>query len=203
MKSTGASLSFCAESAADAAMDDGPLMERLRRGDTEAFGRLVERYMRRAHRVAVGFVGMDDAMDLSQEAFVRAFRACSTVDPDRAFFPWYYQILRRLCLNFLRDHKNRQQKLDGMTPWLVAHAGHAADGDSPESRLLREQRRDQLQRAIESLSPKEREVLILREYEELAYREIAEMVGIPIGTVMSRLYSARKALAHRLTEEEA
>lgn len=182
-------------------VDDRPLMIGLRRGDADAFGRLVERYMRRAHRVAVGLVGMDDAMDLTQDAFVRAFRACSTVDPDRPFFPWYYQILRRLCLNALRNRKTRRQTLAGMTPWLVADAGFRARVDCPEDRLSRSQNHSKLQKAIDQLPPAERETLTLREYEELSYKEIAELTQVPIGTVMSRLYSARKKLARHWPQD--
>lgn len=182
-------------------MDDAPLLRRMQRGDAEAFGRLVQRYMQRAHRVAVSLVGMDDAMDLSQDAFVRAFRAADRIDPARPFFPWYYQILRRLCLNHLRDHKSRRDKLHGMTPWLVGAAASREADRSPEARLQRQEERHRLHDAIESLSAKEREVFMLREYEEASYAEIAELVDIPIGTVMSRLYAARKKLAARLTKE--
>ena len=183
------------------AQDDTPLMRRLQRGDTDAFGCLVERYMQRAHRVAVSLVGWDDAMDLSQDAFVRAFRAASTVDPERPFFPWYYQILRRLCLNHLRDHKSRRAKLDGMTPWLVGDATSRDADRSPEAQLRRRDTHRRLREAIDTLSAKEREVFMLREYEEASYAEIAELVGIPVGTVMSRLYAARKKLAARLDQE--
>ena len=173
----------------------------LKGGDAQAFGRLVERYMQRAHRVATSLVGFEDAMDLSQDAFVRAFRAADTVDPERPFFPWYYQILRRLCLNHLRDRRNRQGKLDGITPWLVEHAASKASERSPEARLHQQEQRRRLLKAVDELGIKEREVFVLREYDEASYAEIAELVGIPIGTVMSRLYSARKKLAAKLSLE--
>lgn len=181
---------------------DRALVERVVRGDTAAFGQLVEAYMRRAYRVALGLVGSpEDARDLSQDAFVRAFRARSTLDPERPFYPWYHQILRRLCFNFLRDRKSRKAKLDGMTPWLVANASHRALGDDPAAENRRRELRGRLSEAIEALPETERETFVLREYEDLRYREIAEVLDIPIGTVMSRLYQARRRLAERLEDE--
>ena len=79
---------------------DAVLVRRSQAGDTRAFGELVERYMRRAYYGALGLVGSpDDAMDLSQEAFARAFRFRDKLDPDRPFYAWLYQILRRLCFS--------------------------------------------------------------------------------------------------------
>ena len=85
---------------------DDVLVRRAQAGDPDAFGRLVERYMRRAYYSALSLVGTrEDALDLSQEAFARAYRARRTIDPDRPFYAWLYQILRRLCFNFLRDRQ--------------------------------------------------------------------------------------------------
>ncbi|MCG8460730.1 MAG: sigma-70 family RNA polymerase sigma factor [Holophagales bacterium] len=187
---------------ADPETAERDLVERVLRGDTVAFGQLVERHMRRAYRVALGLVGRpEDAMDLSQDAFVRAFRARATLDPERPFYPWYYQILRRLCFNFLRDRKNRGAKLDGMTPWLVADAGHRATREHPHEEARRAELRRRLAAAVETLPAGEREVLVLREYDDLRYREIAALLGIPEGTVMSRLYKARRRLAALLEDE--
>ena len=182
--------------------EERELLVRVVRGETEAFGLLVEVHMRRAYRVALGLVGStEDAMDLSQEAFVRAYKARETLDPERPFYPWYHQILRRLCFNFLRDKKSRRTKLEGMTPWLVADAGHRASVGDPASETRRSELRARLASAIEELPDAEREVFVLREFEELRYREIAEVLEIPQGTVMSRLYNARRRLAERLEDE--
>ena len=183
------------------AVGERALLERVRQGDRAAFGELVESTMRRAHRVAVGLVGnLEDARDLSQDAFVRAFRARRRLDPERPFFPWFYQILRRLCFNFLRDRKLRHGKLDTATPWLVAAAGERAAVDRPDRAAERDLVVRRLREAVEALPDHERETFVLREYEGLRYREIAEMVGIPQGTVMSRLYNARKRLARQLED---
>jgi RNA polymerase sigma-70 factor, ECF subfamily len=186
---------------AQAADDDGVLIRRAQAGDAEAFGRLVERYMRRAYYSALSLVGSrEDALDLSQEAFVRAFRARKTLDPERPFYAWLYQILRRLCFNFLRDRRTRARQLEAAGSWLAE--GATSRIDDPERTLAREEDRRRVVAAIDALPGREREVLALREFEGLTYRDIAALVGIPIGTVMSRLYSARQRLADALEERE-
>ena len=177
------------------------LMERARSGDREAFGELVTRHMRRAYFAALGFVGShDDALDMSQEAFARAFRARKSLDPERPFYPWLYQILRRLCFNVHRDRRTRRARLEEATPWLVEEASRRSAADDPVRRVEHAELRAHLDAAIDRLPAHERETLVLREFEGLRYREIAELLGIPIGTVMSRLYSARKTLAKTLRE---
>lgn len=177
---------------------DRTLVLRAQEGEQAAFGELVSRYMQRAYYAALGLVGShDDALDLSQEAFARAFRARASIDPERPFFPWLYQIIRRLCFNHTRDTSSHRKKLERTGAWLSDTTMGAAP-DSPERALERSELRDQVGAAIEKLKPREREVLVLREFEGLRYREIADSVGIPIGTVMSRLYAARRALAREL-----
>lgn len=175
-------------------------MLRAQNGEPAAFGQLVERYMERAYYTALGLVSShDDALDLSQEAFARAFRARASIDAERPFFPWLYQIIRRLCFNHTRDRATRRRKLERAGSWLAdTTMGRAPAG--PERDLERAELRRRVEEAIERLSPREREVLVLREFEGLRYAEIAELVDIPIGTVMSRLYAARRALARELEE---
>jgi len=180
---------------------DAVLVRRAQAGDNGAFGTLVERYMRRAYYGALGLVGSpEDAMDLSQEAFARAFRARDRLDPDRPFYAWLYQILRRLCFNYVRDRRNHRQKLKAAAPYLVDRASDRNAGANPEHALERTEARKRVREAIESLSDRDREVLVLKEFEGLRYREIAELIGIPLGTVMSRLYEARRRLAAALEE---
>ncbi len=161
------------------------LVARARSGDRHAFGELVNRYMQRAYYAALGLIGShEDALDLSQEAFAR----------------WLYQIVRRLCFNFLRDRSTRRRRLDEATPWLVQEAGVRAAQSDPAKSAERAELRAKVQAAIEKLPEREREVLVLKEFEGLRYREIAELLNVPIGTVMSRLYYARKDLAEHLGE---
>jgi len=184
--------------------DDGPtaeatLVRRARAGETAAFGELVSIYMQRCYYSALGMVGSpQDAEDLSQEAFARAFRARVRLDPDRPFYPWLYQILRRLCFNFTRDTSARRRKLERAGGWLVAEVRSRAAADDPERIRATEELRERLEREIAELSPIQREVFVLKEFQGLKYREIAELLDVPIGTVMSRLYAARQKLAERL-----
>jgi RNA polymerase sigma-70 factor (ECF subfamily) len=178
-----------------------PLMLRARRGDAHAFGELVTRHMRRAYFAALGLVGShDDALDLSQDAFARAFRARRSLDPERPFYPWLYQILRRLCFNFLRDQRTRRERLAERGHWLV-DAAAGSDAADPARQAERAELRARVEAALGELSDREREVLVLREFEGLTYREIAEVLGVPIGTVMSRLYGARKSLLAAVGED--
>jgi len=177
---------------------DDALVRRARAGDAEAFGVLIDRYKRRAYGQALGLVGSrEDALDLSQEAFARAFAARRRLDPERPFYAWLYEILRRLCFNFLRDERARARLMRAHgAAWLVEVA--RAGASDPATEAERAEARRRVAAAIETLSPREREVLVLKEFEELRYREIAALVGVPIGTVMSRLYTARQRLANAL-----
>ncbi|NIL99439.1 MAG: sigma-70 family RNA polymerase sigma factor [Acidobacteria bacterium] len=179
------------------------LILRAQAGDKPAFGELVQRYMRRAYFAALGFVGSpEDAMDLSQDAFARAYRARQKINPDMQFYTWFYQILRRLCFNFIRDRKLHRAKLREQKSWIVDDAEYRSGQRSPQRNVEREETRRRVRQAIETLPDREREVLVLKEFEGLKYREIADIVGIPIGTVMSRLYSARRNLAAAIEEME-
>jgi RNA polymerase sigma-70 factor (ECF subfamily) len=182
-------------------LSERELVLRAQAGDRRAFGELVNRYMRRAYYAALGLVGSpDDAMDLSQEAFARAFRARASIDPERPFYAWLYQIVRRLCFNFVRDRRTRLRRMEEATAYLVDQAGSGAVRDDPARNAERAELRARVSAAIERLPEREREVLVLKEFEDLRYREIAELLGIPMGTVMSRLYTARRNLALELED---
>jgi RNA polymerase sigma-70 factor (ECF subfamily) len=165
-----------------------------RTGDRRAFGQLVERYMRRAYASALGLVGSPaDALDLSQEAFVRAYRSMSRFRAGAAFYPWYYKILRNLCFNHLRDRARRARIL------REAAAGGERPGTtgfapSPEALAQRSELCEAVWEAMGTLKKEHREILVLREFEGRTYKEIADAVGCPVGTVMSRLFAARKQL---------
>ena len=173
------------------------LMIRARGGDREAFGTLVTAHMRQAYRHALGLVGShDDALDLSQEAFARVFRRHESLDPERPFYGLVYQVLRRLGFNWIRDRRSRAKKLETYGGWLVERQRPPDPARVAEVADLR----DRIEAAIDALADREREVLVLKEFEGLKYREIAELLGIPNGTVMSRLYAARRSLAEKLEE---
>jgi len=186
--------------------DDGSraeaiLVRRAQAGDTRAFGELVTIYMQRCYYAALGLVGTpQDAEDLSQEAFARAFKARARLDPDRPFYPWLYQILRRLCFNFTRDISARRRKMEQAGGWLVDEARSRASVENPERARARSELRSRLEAAIAELPEAQREALVLKEFLGLKYREIAELLDVPMGTVMSRLYAARQRLAAELED---
>ena len=181
-------------------IEDATLVRQARDGDTAAFGRLVERYMRRAYYAALSLVGRrEDALDLSQEAFARAFRARHSLDPDQPFYGWFYQILRRLCFNFLRDRRTRARLLEEAGGWLADEAA-SRFATNPADALERAEAQRRVARAIQRLPAAEREIIALKEFEGLTYREMSTLLGIPMGTVMSRLYTARQRLAAALEE---
>jgi RNA polymerase sigma-70 factor, ECF subfamily len=177
--------------------DDDELILRAQRGEKEAYGLLVRTYMQPAYYSALALVGShDEAMDLSQQAFIRAWSAIRKFEVGRRFFTWYYRILRNLCLNRLRDRAAQAAPMARFD-----HIIDIADEDQDPARdtdrvLLRERVRSALGR----LRPEEREIIVLRDFDEHSYAEIAELLECPLGTVMSRLYYARKHLKDMLED---
>lgn len=166
-------------------------------GDKAAYGYLVEQYKERAYYSALVLVRSHEAaLDLSQDAFVRAFRHIKRFDTTKKFFTWYYQILRNLCLNFIRDAKRHARSFSEMYDTQIMHL----IDDKQDTSAFAEQNelRRVLWAAMNELKPKEREIIMLKDIQDLAYKEIADILEIPIGTVMSRLFNARKALKAKL-----
>ena len=181
--------------------DERAALERCQRGDTQAFGLVVGKHMKRAYFTALGLVGNHaDALDLSQEAFVRAYRAMPRFDLQHRFFTWYYRILRNLCLNHLRQ-QSRFRELDPAAGSPAAdNVETTATHNQADPGVLAE-RSDLMKhvwRGVARLKPEEREVFVLREVEDCSYAEIAERLEIPQGTVMSRLFHARQHLKEML-----
>ena len=173
------------------------LLRAWREGDAQAFGELVRKYMRRAYFTAVGLVGNhEDAMDLSQEAFVRAFQARERFDIRNKFFTWYYRILRNLCLNHLRQRSRFTEVGTEIGQAGPSHLESPLGADLADPAILAERNEliQHLWEALGRLKPEDREILVLREIEDCSYTEISERLEVPLGTVMSRLFHARKRL---------
>jgi RNA polymerase sigma-70 factor (ECF subfamily) len=177
--------------------NDDELIIRAQRGEKEAYGLLVRAYMQPAYYSALALVGShDEAMDLSQQAFIRAWMAIRKFEVGRRFFTWYYRILRNLCLNRLRDRAAQA------TP--MAFFDHAIEvSDESQDPALETDRallRERVRAAMGRLRPEEREIIVLRDFDGHSYAEIAELLECPLGTVMSRLYYARKHLKDLLED---
>jgi RNA polymerase sigma-70 factor (ECF subfamily) len=175
------------------------LMTATKHGDAEAFDALVERLRGRAFRVAASLVGSrEDALDLSQETFFKVYRARETYREGDPFLPWFHRILRNTCFSFLRRARRLERvSLDDHDadrgPWEIVDPGPPTERPAELSEL-----QAALSEAISELKPSDREILTLRHDDELSYREIAEALAIPEGTVMSRLYHARRRLRDAL-----
>ena len=176
-------------------------MQRCRGGSREAFELFVNKYMKDAYFIALGLVGnREDALDLSQEAFVRAYRNIKQVKPGRGFFPWFYQILKNLCISHLRKRKYRRaSSLDAED---CPETAAPADCFSPDVVVDRNEVKDKVWEAIGRLDDKHREVIILRHFRNMSYEQIAEAIFCNKGTVTSRLYYARKRLQELLSTEK-
>lgn len=172
------------------------LIQRWKRGDKGAFETLVRRHMTDAFYVAYGYVGnAEDARDLSQEAFIKAYQARARFDEERPFYPWLYRILKNHCLNFVTRGRRHLSLDDENEHREIASPAATALEDMEEN-----ERKRLVRVAIDRLSEDHREIIVLKNFKEHSYKEIAEVLGIPIGTVMSRLFYARQAL--RLIIEE-
>lgn len=166
-----------------------------RAGDAAAFRPLVEAYYPRAVRFARALVGdLEDARDVTQEAFVAAYRAMPEHHEGKPFYPWLRGILVNRAKTFIRGRNRTRARVDAAAAepdhWT---APHSLEGASPAQR-------DLVRKALEVLDEEERTLLVLKHLEGFTYDELAATLGIPGGTVMSRLYRARQRLRERLLE---
>ena len=168
--------------------EDAELVRRSLAGDTDAFGVLVTRYQHVMYTVALRMLGnTEDAKDVTQDAFVKAFRQLATFDSSYRFFSWMYRIVINECLNSIRSRRP-QEPLD------IAIAGHA----NPYESAMSIERRGQIEAALQRLTPEYRAVVVLRHFGGQSYGEIADALSIPEKTVKSRLFSARQLLGEML-----
>jgi RNA polymerase sigma-70 factor (ECF subfamily) len=128
--------------------------------------------------------------------FLRAYRNISSFDTKRSFYPWLYRIARNLCINTVKRASRRETSLPEEE--LIASAG-----PDPAAQLLKNEEVEELRLAITKLSEKHREIINLKTFQDCSYAEISEILDIPIGTVMSRLYAARAKLKELLMEVHA
>lgn len=179
-------------------LSDGELVEKIRAGERDAYRPIVERYQSRLFAMVCGMVrNSEDAKDIVQMSFVKAYQALDSFRTDSNFYTWLYRIGRNLAIDHCRKHKRRRT-----TGFDEAVAARDEDGslleqhhaEDPERALRRKQLQERTFAALDELSEDAREIVLLREVEGLAYKEIADVLGIPEGTVMSRLFYARKKL---------
>jgi len=174
------------------------LIRKCRSGDARFYEPLVRAYERPGLRLALGMMGNEeDAWDALQGAFVKAFRSLDRFDMKRPFGPWFFQILRNQCRDALRSREARF-RVETLDEQLERRPSGTV-GD-PERRRARNAARELLWQGLERIGPEHREILVLKELEGFRYSEIATILGIPEGTVASRLFHARRALKEALEE---
>ncbi len=185
-------------------LSDPELVERGRSGDRRALQILVERYQRRVLGVVVGMVrNPEDAREIVQEAFVRAFRGLERFKGDSSFYTWLYRIAVNLAIDAQRkDGKRTHVEFDESQPPADAPLamGGRTKGADPYEAVRNRELGEKIFRAIDGLTPDHRAVILLREIEGLTYEEISQTLGCSMGTVMSRLHYARKKLQDKLQE---
>ena len=172
------------------------LLKKCQAGDARFFEPIVRAYEHPGLRVALGMMGNeDDAMDALQDAFVKTWRSLGRFDLKRPFGPWFFQILRNQCRDALRK-RNVRFRLEALDERLEMRPSDPAQ--RPDRIRERKEARERVWKALEQLNEDHREVLVLKEIEGFRYGEIAGILNIPEGTVASRLFHARRALANVL-----
>jgi RNA polymerase sigma-70 factor (ECF subfamily) len=180
--------------------DDAALVERVQSGDVAAFEPLVEKYRQRVYRLAFNVLrNSEDAMDVAPEAFIKAYQAMSSFRGQSAFYTWLF----RIAMNVAHD-KARQRGAQGRafgTERVTEEEWERTmpdPGEEPDDAAVRAEERARITRALDALPEHHRAIIMLSDLEGLSYREIADVLNIPMGTVMSRLHNARKRLKSAL-----
>ena len=183
---------------------DRSLVERCAAGDTAAWEELVRTHTRRVYSLCYRFTNSDsEAQDLTQDVFLRIFKTVKTFRAEEgSFTTWMARLTRNLLIDNYR-RKRQDRMTDSLEPQLPVLQEQLASSSRPDGLVAGREARERLQAGLQKLSPELRETLILRDLEELEYREIAEILRIPEGTVKSRLNRARTELARILQRTEA
>ena len=181
------------------------LVQRAKQGDEESFAALVEQNQGRIYNLALRMTGNpDDALELSQEAFLNAWKGLGKFQGDSSFATWLYRLTSNVCIDFLRREKRRSALSMTISLDDEEEARQAELPDerfSPHVEAERRERQEALRAGLNTLSAEHRRVLILRELEGLSYGEIAQVLGLEEGTVKSRIARARLALRNYLKKQ--
>lgn len=172
-------------------------VQRVLDGNADEYEKLVLEYQKNVYNLALRMTGdSEDAADMAQEAFIKAYSSLSGYRGDSKFSVWLYRIVSNVCLDFLRAKKRRQTVSLSVTDddGEDTELDIADESKSPERIFERAMTRDAVRRGLAALTPEYRQILILRELQGMSYEEIAEVLGLESGTVKSRIFRARKKL---------
>jgi RNA polymerase sigma-70 factor (ECF subfamily) len=180
---------------------DRELVQRVQKGDKNAFDVLVRRYQYKIIKLISRYVSdPSEALDVSQEAFLKAYRALPGFRGDSAFYTWLYRIAINTAKNYLVAQGRRPpgSDIDAQEAEQYDGQSHLKEYETPERVLLKDEIEKTVFRAIEDLPEDLRTAITLREFEGMSYEEIAQAMGCPIGTVRSRIFRAREAIDNKL-----
>ena len=179
-------------------LQEKDLIRKAKQGDMLAFEELILKHEKIVYNLALRMMNhSEDAMDISQEVFLKAYRSLSNFDERSAFSTWIYRITHNTCIDEIRKRKGKQtysleedlESEDGSMQRQVAD-----DGDTPEESLMRKEQKSEILRALDTLSEEHKAAIILRDVKGLSYEEIAEILELSLGTVKSRINRARNQL---------
>jgi len=175
---------------------DEQLVALAQDGNQRAFELLVRKYQHKIVQLVGRLVGEGDAQDVSQETFIKAYRALNAFRGQSAFYTWLYRIGINTAKNYLvsRGRRPANQDIDIAAAELYGHTEQLSDVDTPESMLLSDEIKQKVAEVISQLPDDLRQAITLRELEGLSYEEIAEVMNCPIGTVRSRIFRARETI---------
>jgi RNA polymerase sigma-70 factor (ECF subfamily) len=184
-----------------ASPSDGELIERCLRQENAAWDQILARYRRKVFHIAYKFTGKhDEAEDLSQEIFLKVFRSLDKFHRDADFSTWLSSVARNYCIDRYRASKREKEVL--VDDLLAFDQATASAGSNPQRSLEDRDRRSFLRRGLDRLPDKLREAVVLRDLQGLSYQEMAERLGLPEGTVKSRINRGREELARLLLKAQ-
>jgi RNA polymerase sigma-70 factor (ECF subfamily) len=185
-----------------AAVGDCELVTRAIAGRDDSFEELVRRYQRPLVSYVYRMTGnYESALDLTQEVFIKVYGSLARYRPEYKFSTWIYRIAHNTAIDHLRRHSTREQELEVATPEGDTYEKpYASSAPTPEENSVRAERRAEIEDVIGSLPASYRELIVLRHAHDLSYDEIAEVTGLPLGTVKNRIFRAREAMRLPLVE---
>lgn len=174
--------------------DTGVLIKRVQNGDLLAFNLIVDQWKDKIHRFAYRFLmDSDDANEITQKTFIKAYQKIDTLDEPGKFSPWIYRVANNLCIDELR--RSGRNRMDSIADW----SEHESEIKSPQKNLEKSELSELLQKALMTLPDEQRVVVVMKQYEGLTFREISEILQQSENTVKSRMYYGLKSMRSTLT----